>query len=270
MLEIFPVHITSFKQERMIRVYLPKNYKKQSKSYPVLYMHDGQNVFQDKDAIGGKSMELENYLDENGLEVIVVGIDQNSDERINEYCPWVNGEYSKRILGKDSSSGGKGKQYVDFIVKELKPLIDHKYRTLKDHTAMAGISLGGLISTYAACCYPQVFKKVAVVSSAFYRNQEEIEKLLQDSDLSSIERFYLDCGTKEAIDKDIISKEFLASNKVIYEILRKKITNTKFDIIDDAEHHYKFFRERTAEIFSFMMSENIDRGATISVDRTSK
>lgn len=258
MLEIFPVYISSFKQERLIRVYLPKNYNEGDRGYPVLYMHDGQNVFRDADAIGGISLGLEDFLDENKLEVIVVGIDQNSEERINEYCPWINGEYSKKILGQASSSGGKGKQYVDFIVNELKPYIDNTYRTLKDCTAMMGISLGGLISTYAACCYPQVFRNVAILSSAFYRNQEEIEKLLQDSDLSSIESFYLDCGNKEAGDEDIISKEFLASNKAIYEILRKKVPNTKFEVINDAEHHHMFFRKRVPDIFSFFLSVSIE------------
>lgn len=252
MLEIFPLYINSFEQERLIRVYLPKNYNKENQNYPVLYMHDGQNVFKDNDAIGGTSLELENYLDENELEVIVVGIDQNSEERINEYCPWINGEYSKKILGQESLAGGKGTQYVDYIVNELKPFIDNKYRTLKEHTAMAGISLGGLISTYAMCRYPQVFRNIIVISSAFYRNQEEIEKLLRTSDLSLIENFYLDCGTKEAGGEETISKEFLASNNAIYEIISGKIQNAKFEVIKDAEHNYLAFRERVPEIFKFL------------------
>ena len=252
MLEIFPLYINSFEQERLIRIYLPKNYGREKQSYPVLYMHDGQNIFQDNDAIGGTSLKLENFLDENELEVIVVGIDQNSEERINEYCPWGNGEYSKKILGQESLAGGKGTQYVDFIVNELKPYIDNKYRTLKDRTAMAGISLGGLISTYAMCRYPQVFRNIIVISSAFYRNQEEIEKLLRDSDLSKIESIYLDCGTKEAGDEEAISKEFLASNNAIYEILNGKIKNAKFEVIKGAEHNYLAFRERVPEIFKFL------------------
>ena len=258
MLEIFPIYITSLKQERLIRVYLPRNYNKENQSYPVLYMHDGQNVFQDDVAIGGTSLELETYLDENELEIIVVGIDQNSVERINEYCPWINGEYSKKILGQASSAGGKGIQYVDFIVNELKPFIDNKYPTLKERTAMAGISLGGLISTYAMCRYPQVFKSIAVLSSAFYRNQEEIEKLIKDTDLSLIERVYLDCGTKEAGYEDVMNKDFLASNRAIYEILKEKIPNAKFEIINDAEHNYLFFRERIPKLFSFLIASKID------------
>lgn len=164
-------------------------------------------------------------------------------------------KYSEKILGTKSSDGGKGKQYVHFIVNELKPFIDNKYRTIKNRTAMAGISLGGLISTYAACIYPQVFKSVAVLFSAYYRNQEEIEKLLQSSELSSIERFYLDCGTKEAGEKEAISEGFLASNRSIYVILREKLPIAKFEIINDAEHNYLFFRKRIPEIFSFLMAK---------------
>lgn len=256
MIEIFPVHITEFNEERLIRVYLPENYTKENKQFPVMYMHDGQNVFNDSEAIGGTSFGLESYLDENRLEVIVVAIDQNSKERLNEHCPWVDGEYSKKMLGRASTTGGKGKQYVDFIVNELKPCIDGKYRTLKDRTAIAGVSLGGLISTYAACRYPQIFKNVIGISSAFWRNQEEIEKLLKESDLSLIESFYMDCGTTEVKDNDFISNEFLASNKAVYEILKEKIPQTKFVMINDAEHHYKFFKERVPELFSFLMLAN--------------
>jgi predicted alpha/beta superfamily hydrolase len=254
LLEIFPIYMTSFKQDRLIRVYLPKNYNEGRKKYPVLYMHDGQNIFNDDDAIGGTSLKLENYLDENGLEVIVIGIDTNSKDRINEYCPWVNGDYSKKILGHASTSGGKGIEYVEFIVNELKPFIDNKYRTLKDNTAMAGISLGGLITIFAMCRYPQIFKNITVLSSAFYRNQEEIEKLIKDTDLSLIERIYLDCGDKESGNEEFINKEVLASNKAVYDILKEKVTSIEFTIINDAEHYYSFFRERVPKLFSFLIN----------------
>ncbi|MFL8937227.1 alpha/beta hydrolase [Rossellomorea oryzaecorticis] len=252
MLETFPIHMTSFKQDRQIRVYLPKGYNHGKKKYPVLYMHDGQNVFNDEDAIGGTSLELEKYLDERGLEVIVVGIDLNTEDRLNEYCPWVNGEYSRKIIGQLQTSGGKGKEYVEFIVNELKPFIDKNYRTIKDHTAMAGISLGGLISVYAMCRYPHIFRNIAVFSSAFFRNQEEIEKLIKESDLSLVETIYLDSGDKESGNKEMINKEFLHSNKVIYDLLKEKVPRTEFEIISGAEHSYAFFRERAPMIFSFL------------------
>lgn len=244
MLEILSFPSDFFKQERLIRIYLPEKYVQRNKSYPVLYMHDGQNVFQDKAAIGGVSLSLESYLDKKKIEAIIVGIDQNSEERINEYCPWKGGEYSKKILGETSPLGGKGMQYVDFIVSELKPFIDNNYRTLKDQTSMAGISLGGLISVYAMCRYPHIFRNVAVLSSAFYRNQEEIEQLIKSTDLSLIENVYMDCGAKEAGKDERINKEFLASNRSIYNLLKKKISNAEFEEVKGAEHNYSFFRER--------------------------
>ena len=129
--------------------------------------------------------------------------------------------------------------------------IDHKYRTLTDCNAMAGISLGGLISTYAACVFPDIFSNVAVLSSAFFRNQEEIEKLLIESDLSLIEKFYLDAGTNEANNDQLVSEEFLASNKTIYEIMKKKGINAKFEVIENGEHNYLAFRQRLPEVFSY-------------------
>lgn len=257
MLKSFKVLL--FEQERKIRVYLPCNYNEVDKRYPVLYMHDGQNVFGSEEAIGGVSLELHRYLDQNKLDIIVVAIDQNTtgDERVNEYCPWINGEFSKRLQGFISSTGGKGEEYVDFIVNELKSLIDNKYRTVTSQTYMAGVSLGALISTYAACCYPHVFKRVVAISSAYYRNQEEIEKLLESSNLSPLEGFYLDCGTKEAGENNEISELFLLSNKAIYEILMEKSITTKFNIVDGANHNYEMFKERVPEFTTFLTSESI-------------
>lgn len=256
MLEKFSINMSLFQQERTIRIYLPKNYFNENKRYPVLYMHDGQNVFQDEDSISGVSLQVADYLNESSLEIIVVGIDFNTtgEERVNEYCPWINGEFSKRLLGHASASGGKGEAYLDFIINELKPVIDSKYRTLENDTSMAGISLGGLISTYAACRYPQIFSKITVLSPAFYRNQEEIENLLRNSDLSALERFYMDCGTKEAGEEEEISEIFLGSNKAIYAILKEKASNTKFTILEDAVHDYSDFKKRVPAVFSFLFS----------------
>lgn len=240
------------KQERTIRVYLPNTYEQENEEYPVLYMHDGQNVFMDEEAIKGISLRLEDYLKQNELRVIVVAIDLNPEERMNEYCPWEIGEYSERLTGEPSSLGGKGKEYVEFIVSELKPFIDQKFRTNKANSAMAGISVGGLITTYAACTYPHIFKNIIVFSPAFFRNQEEMEKLLRVSDLTPIDSLYMDCGTKESAKSEEISKGFLASNQAIYEIIHQKLPQTKFRVIEDGEHNYDSFRERVPALFLFL------------------
>lgn len=254
MLEKFLINMKSLKDNRGVTVYVPKNYKNDEvKRFPVLYMHDGQNVFNDNVAIGGTSLLLEKYLDDQQLDVIVVAIDQNSEERFNEYSPWKSGEYCKKLLGESYvENGGKGKEYVDFIVHELKPLIDNKYLTNPEQTALGGISLGGLISTYAACVYPSIFKHVITLSSGFYRNQEEIEKLLQETDLSMIKSFYLDCGTQEG-GSEFIQKEFLTSNTAVYEILNSKIPNVTFKIIEGGKHHYNDFKQRVPRLFDFLL-----------------
>ncbi|MGG1676042.1 alpha/beta hydrolase [Neobacillus sp. NRS-1170] len=257
MLENFPVYMSSFKQERMIRVYLPESYNEYERRYPVLYMHDGQNVFEDEGAIRGISLGMKDHLEQTGLDIIVVAIDLNpeGEERINEYCPWVNGETSKKVLGYASSSGGRGEEYLDFILHELKPLIDKKYRTVTDHTSMAGISLGGHISTYAACKYPHIFKRIAAISPGFYRNQEEIEKLLRSSDLSSIERFYIDFGTKEVGEDEEMNQLFLGLTNGVYDILKSKVENLHFEVIEGAEHRYEFFRKRIPGMISYLYSD---------------
>ncbi len=256
MLEDFDIPIKAFNHERKIRVYTPIDYEKKSKHYPVLYMHDGQNVFEDQDAINGVSLGLREYLDTNEIEIIVVGIDTNTEgeERYNEYCPWVDGEFSAKLLGKPSYTGGKGDAYIDFIVNELKPYIDSTYRTLSESTSIGGVSLGGLISTYAACKYPDIFRNVVSISSAYWRNQEEIEKLLRNTNLSYIEKFYMDSGKTEVKNDERISKGFLESNLRIYNIVKEKIPNSTFLVIEDAEHHYSYFKERVPSIFTYLLS----------------
>ena len=256
MLDTFAMTIKAFQQERKIQVYLPRSYSLDPKEYPVLYMHDGQNVFRNDEAIGGVSLELEKYLDEKDLDVIVVAIDQNSNERKNEYCPWENGAYSHQFLEAETPSfGGGGAAYVEFIVKELKPHIDGKYRTIENQTAMAGISMGGLISLYAACCYPEIFKNLILFSGAFYANQEKIEELMERADLSEIRSLYMDCGSSEAGSETIISKEFLASNRAVYEIAQRKLPAADFKVLDGEKHHYDCFKKRVPQLFSFLNNE---------------
>lgn len=256
MLDIFSIPINAFQHERRIQVYLPQSYPLSEKKYPVLYMHDGQNVFRNGDAIGGISLELERYLDEKGLDVIVVAIDQNSSERKNEYCPWENGAYSQKFLGVGSPSfGGKGKEYLEFIVEELKPCIDEKYRTITNRTAMAGISMGGLISLYAACHYPKIFTDLVLFSSAFYANQEKIEQLAKRADFSGINSLYMDCGTGEAGIGTSTSKEFLVSNNAIYELLRSKVPAVNFNVLEGEQHSYRSFQKRVPKLFAFLDRE---------------
>ncbi|ALC88996.1 esterase [Bacillus sp. FJAT-18017] len=256
MIEEFKMMVTPFNQKRTIRVYLPKGYPESKSHYPVLYMHDGQNVFRDEESIGGVSLRLGDYLDEAGIGLIVVAIDTppTTEERLDQYCPWPCGEFSKELIGSLSPHGGKGDEYIDYIVNELKPYIDSTYKTIQDNTMMAGCSLGGLITARATFLYPDIFKRVAAISVAFWRNQEEVENMLTRSEPVGIEKFYMDCGNSEVPNDERISKGFLESNRTVYALLKEKVVNSRFEVIDGAAHHYSFFVKRMPQVLDYLLS----------------
>ncbi|KGF81917.1 esterase [Massilia sp. JS1662] len=177
--------------KRALRIYLPPSYNENAaKRYPVLYMHDGQNLFDAKTASYGVEWGIDetiNRLVATGVmdEVIVVGID-NTPERIPEYTPCCDPKYG----------GGKLNAYDAFIVETVKPYVDRTYRTLpgKDTTAIMGSSLGGLASVLIAQRHPDIFSKAAGVSSSFWWNNGAL--LAKVPDRVPV-KFYLDAGTRD-------------------------------------------------------------------------
>lgn len=160
------VKSTILSSERDIAVYLPPDYKENTdKKYPVLYMNDGQNLFTEISEGSSTKWQVRETTDklikDNKIEdVIIIGI-YNSSDRIGEYTQ----SYMEKYM-----AGGKGKDYAKFLVEEVKPHIDKTYRTLSDreNTAIAGSSLGGLISFYTAWNYSDVFNKVGAISPSFW------------------------------------------------------------------------------------------------------
>jgi predicted alpha/beta superfamily hydrolase len=154
--------IPQLNRYRRIWIYLPVSYATSGKKYPVLYMHDGQNVFDDSTSFSGEwgVDETLDTLEIKTKEVIVVAIDNGGDKRINEYSP-----YNMDRFGK-----GEGDLYVDFLVQTLMPYINRNYRTKKygKNTYVAGSSMGGLISFYAILKYPKLFDGAGVFSPAFW------------------------------------------------------------------------------------------------------
>ncbi len=151
--------IPQLKRVRKVWIYLPEEYANSNKRYPVIYMHDGQNVFDESTAFSGE-WGVDDFLDTtNDKQSIVVAVDHGSNKRINEYDPYDNERFGK----------GEGNQYLDFLVKTLKPFIDKHYRTIKnkENTFVAGSSMGGLISFYAVLRYPKVFGGAGVFSPSF-------------------------------------------------------------------------------------------------------
>jgi predicted alpha/beta superfamily hydrolase len=178
--------------KRDIVVWFPHGYdssRNKDKRYPVLYMHDGQNILDPKTSYAGKDWRVDETLtrlikQKRIKEIIVVGI-YNSPDRLDEYS-WSE----------------KGKSYLKFIIKELKPFIDKNYRTLenKENTVIMGSSMGGLISFYAAWHYPDIFSMAGCMSSSFYYNNDSSVKLVKDyKGTNKKVKFYIDHGEDGAI-----------------------------------------------------------------------
>ena len=176
---------------RDILVYLPPSYERSDRRYPVLYMHDGQNLFDNATSYAGEwrvDETMESLSREEGLEAIVVGIPNMGVRRLDEYSPFVVPRYG----------GGLGDLYLAFMVNSLKPLIDSHFRTRpeKQHTGIMGSSMGGLISLYAFFRYPTVFGFAGVMSPSLWFAQGAIFPYVEAAPFHP-GKIYLDAGTRE-------------------------------------------------------------------------
>jgi predicted alpha/beta superfamily hydrolase len=163
-----PFAMPGLGRERTLRLYLPPSYETNpTRRYPVLYMQDAQNLFDDATAFAGE-WGVDEALDElarvRGFEAIVVGIDNGGADRTREFSPWTNAKYG----------AAQGEQYMAFVVDTVKPWIDAHYRTQpgRASTAAIGSSMGGLITHYALLRYPQVFGKAAIFSPSYWYSGE--------------------------------------------------------------------------------------------------
>lgn len=166
---------SAFVQSRNLSVWLPAGYGTEREvRYPVIYAHDGQNLFEPGYSYGGVEWRLdetaETLMGSDTLPpAIIVGI-WNTDARWQEYAPQkviesLTGDTASEWLGPELPEL-KGDAYLRFIVEELKPFIDETYQTRpdQDHTFIMGSSMGGLISLYAVAEYPDTFRRAAAVS----------------------------------------------------------------------------------------------------------
>ena len=183
--------IPQLNRTRRIWVYLPPDYQTSAKNYPVLYMHDGQNLFDQYFSAFGEwqvDESLNTLFSQGDYGIIVVGIDNGGSSRIDEYSPWVNASYG----------GGQGAAYVNWMVNNLKPYIDNSFRTLPQpqYTGIMGSSMGGLISQYGGIQYQQTFKKVGLLSPSFWFSDSIFDQVHAQGVMTDM-KFYFVCGTNE-------------------------------------------------------------------------
>ena len=226
--------IPQLKTTRRIWIYLPKDYETSHKKYEVMYLQDAQNLFDDTTSYAGEwqvDETLNKIFEKTGKSLIVVGIDNGGEKRIEELSPYKNAKYG----------GGNGDNYVKFIVEILKPFIDKNYRTKpqRKFTTIGGSSLGSLISVYAAVKYPETFGKVLAFSSAFWFNAKELNEFISSSKVNlKQQKYYFIQGKYEDEDMEEQTK------RVIENLKSKNVKpkNIFLKIDEDGKHNEMYWR----------------------------
>jgi predicted alpha/beta superfamily hydrolase len=219
--EFYSIHL---KNERDIIIWLPPSYQYSERSYPVLYMQDGQNLFDPNTSFIGRDWKIDEVTsglikDKRIEEIIIVGI-YNQKDRIDEYNYFSE----------------KGKKYANFMIKELKPFIDDKYRTIPAsfQTALMGSSMGGLISFQLFWNFPNIFGMAACLSNSFWVNDRHVFEMIKNNrhHFGKKNKLYVDCGSEE--------KELIEDFNRMVKILKKINSETEFHFgsyIDQGSFH---------------------------------
>src|SRR5438045_239552 len=169
---------------RDILVYLPPGYRRfLRRRYPVLYLHDGQNLFDAATAFAGVEWGVDEtaqlLIRKKLIEpLIIVAVSNMGEDRIHEYAP-TRGVY-EHTAERKKRSRGLARQYDDFLVRELKPYIDRKYRTKSaaEFTGLGGSSLGGLVTLAIGILYPDAFRRLMVMSPSVWWDDFGIYRLI--------------------------------------------------------------------------------------------
>jgi predicted alpha/beta superfamily hydrolase len=239
-------------RSRRIWIYLPPDYNATNLRYPVIYMHDGQNLFDRNTAYGGNEWEVDETLNrlhsQGDFGCIVIGIDNGGTDRIAEYTPYANPQYG----------GGSGENYVRFLANTLKPYIDNNYRTLpnRENTAIMGSSLGGLISHYALVSYPNIFGKAGVFSPSYWFNSS-IYTTSRTSNRVAGNKMYLLMGGREGSSTNG-SASYVRDLKRMADTLALAGYNigNEIDTVikTDGQHSEWFWKREFAEAYQWLFS----------------
>lgn len=229
-----------------IWLYLPPNYSRSSKKYPVIYMHDAQNVFDVKTSYAGEwkvDEQLNEIFKKTGKGFIVIAVENGGEERINEYTPWKHKKYG----------GGKGAVYIDFIKNILKPYIDSNYKTKikPKHTALIGSSLGGLISYYGGLKYPKTFGKIGALSTSFWFSNK-VKNFTKEYGNLKCQKMYLLVGGKEGEEMETDSEKM---KQLLLETGYKK-KNLTLKINPEGKHNEAFWSSEFTNVINWLYNIN--------------
>lgn len=245
-----------FRNTRLVRVWLPPDYDGWGeKRYPVLYLNDGQNLFEAATAFGGVDWQVgetaERLIDEGKIaSLIIVGIDNTGKNRLREYVPYRS--FDPRIFGP------QGKHYPDFLLREVMPMIEKHYPVAKgpEHTGLGGSSLGGLITLYTQLATPGVFGRLLIESpSLFVANRKIIEDCRNFR--AWPHRIYLAMGTKE-VGNPAKDEKIVNDVRELEELLRASgmgEQRLKVRIEDGARHTESAWAARFPDALEFLFGK---------------
>jgi predicted alpha/beta superfamily hydrolase len=246
-------HSRYLKSDRDVLVYLPPGYEiDRRKRYPVLYLHDGQNLFDGttsfiRGAEWGVDETAQRLIKGDAIEpLIIVGVYNTGKDRVDEYTPTVDAKHKM---------GGKADLYGRMLVEELKPFIDSEYHTRPEakHTGLGGSSLGGLVSLYLALKYPQTFGRVAVVSPSVWWDNKMIVREVEALKKRPRLRIWLDMGTKEGGNE---AEENRQNARALRDALVRKGwkegSDLKYFEAEGAEHNERAWAARVEPMLKFL------------------
>lgn len=231
---------------RRIWLYLPPDYNSTEKRYPVLYMQDGQNLFDNATAFAGEwqvDETLNKLHTEGDYGAIVVGIDNGGGQRINEYSPWNNPQYG----------GGQGDAYIDFIRETLKPHIDANFRTLTEpqYTCIFGSSLGAFISVYGATKYPDVFGKVGSFSPAYWFSLNNLNEFILNNPANIGAMRIIHQGGQNESQTMVPNMNTVNNNMVTKGLLP---ANSKVQVDPDGTHTEGYWRREFGAAYQWLFA----------------
>jgi predicted alpha/beta superfamily hydrolase len=244
---------------RTIAVYLPPRYESdRAARYPVLYLHDGQNVFDAAtSAFGvewGADETAERLIAAGAIRPVIIVAIANTERRADEYTADRDPKYGR---------GGRGDAYARFIVEELKPFIDAQYRTCpgREDTAVAGSSLGALISLQIAASQSDTFAMCGLISPAFGWAEEKALKDFEGNDISWTKhtRFWVDMGTREGARVDGPGTELPRSRRFVARLKSAGLTDGRdyrYVEVEGGEHNEAAWAARFGDVLRFFFPSN--------------
>lgn len=235
------------RRRRRVWAYLPPDYWTTQQRYPVLYMQDGQNLFDTGASFSGE-WGVDKALNrlfhrpdfsQKTTPVIVIGVENEGEHRINEYSAWRHAEYG----------GGEGSAYVEFLCNTLKPFIDKRLRTLpgRENTAVLGSSMGGLLSLYAAMERPDVFGMAGIFSPSLWFSKEILPFVRRKKPAAPV-RILLMAGQRES---DTMVSDLLDLFETLLEAGHDD-ANLHYDLHADGAHAEWFWAREFEHAFSWL------------------